>query len=283
MISIIIPTYNRPQMLYRALSSIKTISSSQVEIIVCDDKSTEENKKQNSEIICRMRNKLKMQIKYYENNRRKGVSGTRNTAIKLSKGDWIMFLDDDAEFISDYIDYITSYLSEQKNVDILWSNVIISKKIGGKELLVRKYFTPRTDEELFRDLISIGIGYGVVVRKTVFMETGLFNENLQVAEDTDFFFRIIKFNKKIFHVSNFGVVLHDHEDCKLTKNYEYHAKNHIFRSLYRKYFDTIVNYDLLCKSFTYWISDVYKENQMKKEVILFHLETVIRNLFHRCI
>lgn len=39
----------------------------------------------------------------------------------------VVFLDDDDEFTDNYIDYVINYLKQNGNIDLLWSNVIISR------------------------------------------------------------------------------------------------------------------------------------------------------------
>ena len=278
-ISIIIPTYNRPQMLRRALQSIQTNKKENIEVVVCDDKSENDNNEQNKEIIDEFSQRAGIQIKYFENTRTKGVSGARNCAIEESVGEWLLFLDDDDAFADNYIDKVLDYLTKHNEVDLFWSNVIISKKINSKEVRVKKYFTPKTKGELYRDFISIGLGYGVVIKKKAIVECGVFDEKLRVAEDTDLFFKFIQSNKIITNLPCFGVVLFEHDLEKLSKTYDYHARNHIFRTLFRRYFLSIKKIDLLYISFSSWIVNVYKQSGMKKEALVFCFEFWIKKFY----
>jgi len=87
-ISVIIPTYNRYEVLQRALNSVYSQTHKPKEIIVIDDGSTDNT----SQI-----QNLFPQIKYYyqENS---GVSSARNLGIKNSVSEWIAFLDSDDEW-----------------------------------------------------------------------------------------------------------------------------------------------------------------------------------------
>ena len=283
LVSIIIPTYNRPQMLRNALLSIRTLHKDKVEILVCDDKSLDENKRKNKEICKKTSDELGIEIIYLENTRTKGVSGARNSAIDKSSGQWLLFLDDDDEFTENYVDYVLDYVVDHSDLDIMWSNVIISKKINGKVVKVKKYFTPKNTDELYRDFISIGLGYGVVIKKKSLLECGLFNEELCVAEDTDLFLSFIRLQKSINNLFCFGVVLHEHEYEKLSRTYDYHAKNHIFKNLYEKNYRYLKPYKLLYISFASWIINVYKQTGMTKEAILFCIEFWIRNINSRLV
>lgn len=277
-ISIIIPTYNRSEMLQRALLSIKTSNKENIEIIVCDDNSINFHREKNWEIIQEIQKNSSLEIYYIENTRTKGVSGARNSAIEHSSGEWLVFLDDDDEFSESYIDFIFEQIKGNNDIDLFWSNVIISRFQNNHEVKVKKYFTPQSIDELYKDIISIGLGYGVVIKKKAIVECGLFNENLKVAEDTDLFFKLISFGKTFKNLSCFGVILHEHEFEKLSKTYDYHAKTHVFKKLFRKYFHQIKKYNLLYISFSSWIVTVYKNAGMKINALCFCFEFYMRKI-----
>lgn len=92
-VSIIIPTYNRIEVLPRALDSVfgQTFSES-FEVIVVDDGSTDGT----AELIRRNYPSVHL-IKQA----RRGVSAARNAGIKLAQGDWFAFLDSDDEWLPD--------------------------------------------------------------------------------------------------------------------------------------------------------------------------------------
>src|SRR3977135_2846307 len=83
--SIIIPTYNRPQLLRRAVESART-AGSDVEIIVVDDASVDD-----TALVCRDLTG----INYIRLDRNQGVAGARNVGILASSSQYIAFLDDD--------------------------------------------------------------------------------------------------------------------------------------------------------------------------------------------
>jgi len=84
-ISIIVPTYNRPEMLDRALRSIQAQTMQDYEIIVVNDAGEDV-----SEIVGKY-----PKASYYEHEENKGLAGSRNTGMRHAKGKYICFLDDD--------------------------------------------------------------------------------------------------------------------------------------------------------------------------------------------
>lgn len=88
-LSIIIPVYNIEKYIIECLESIDIYNESVVEVIIVNDGSTDSSEKAVLEYICD-----KAVFKYiYQTN--KGLSGARNTGIKASKGEYLLFLDGD--------------------------------------------------------------------------------------------------------------------------------------------------------------------------------------------
>ena len=96
--SIILPTYNRENMISKAIESVKSQRFENWELIIVDDGSTDNTKK---ELIENYINDDK-RIKYFfqENSER---SAARNNGISKSNGDWICFLDSDDTYYHSHL------------------------------------------------------------------------------------------------------------------------------------------------------------------------------------
>lgn len=95
LISIIIATYNRMEMLSECIHSILSQNYKNIEIIVVDDCSTDETTKM-------MEEKYNMpNIQYFKNEKNSGPSFSRKFGYGKSKGDYIIFCDDDDYYIDD--------------------------------------------------------------------------------------------------------------------------------------------------------------------------------------
>lgn len=92
MVSIIIPTYNRSNLLVDAVNSCLNQTYSDIEIIIVDDGSTDRTEKMVSDL---MKNEwIEKRIKYYQQNNA-GASTARNLGIEHASGEYIQFLDSD--------------------------------------------------------------------------------------------------------------------------------------------------------------------------------------------
>jgi glycosyltransferase involved in cell wall biosynthesis len=103
LVSVIVPTHNRPYLLRRAIRSILSQTYNNLEIIVVDDCPS-------NPVGHVIKSISDSRIRYVLHSSNKGVCGARNTGIDESNGEYISFLDDDDEWKTNKI---------QKQVDLL--------------------------------------------------------------------------------------------------------------------------------------------------------------------
>mgnify|MGYP001175639148 FL=1 len=84
-VSVIVPTYNRPEMLKRALKSVAEQTYQNIEIIVINDGGVDV-----SDVVNQFEN-----VVYISKQENKGLPAARNTGIRLATGKYITYLDDD--------------------------------------------------------------------------------------------------------------------------------------------------------------------------------------------
>lgn len=97
-LSVVIPNYNKEEWLEPLLSHLKEQMTSEVEVIIVDDKSTDGS----MDII----NKYKDDFRIFENEINKYNSYTRNVGIDNAKGTYITFIDSDDDIVPDFINVI---------------------------------------------------------------------------------------------------------------------------------------------------------------------------------
>lgn len=98
LVTVYIPTKNRPELLERAVKSVLAQHYTNLEIIVIDDGSSAPCKKQIAQ-ICGLSDKIRL----ISNDHSQGACHARNLAITSAKGIFITGLDDDDEFLPDRI------------------------------------------------------------------------------------------------------------------------------------------------------------------------------------
>jgi len=146
LISIIIPTYNRKNMLIRAINSIFKQNYENYEIIIIDDCSTDGTKEYIQSHFEDYSN-----VKYYRNSKNMNAGYNRNYGYKKSKGEYIIFLDDDDFYLDEnffnktikkHLDYNgLSFVSSNAFIENIVKNKIelnnlnISGRVSGRKYL----------------------------------------------------------------------------------------------------------------------------------------------------
>jgi glycosyltransferase involved in cell wall biosynthesis len=92
MISVIIPTARRPQLLMRAVNSVLAQSMSDLEVVVVIDGPDPET----TQILSGVADH---RFRFIQNPRSLGSAEARNVGVAAARGEWVAFLDDDDEWL----------------------------------------------------------------------------------------------------------------------------------------------------------------------------------------
>ncbi|QTY15215.1 glycosyltransferase family 2 protein [Virgibacillus pantothenticus] len=115
-VSIIITTYKRSDMLKRAIDSVLNQSYKKIEVIVVDDNEPSTQYRKETELIL-ADYASNPKIKYIRHPKNMNGAAARNTGIRNSKGNYICFLDDDDWYLSDKVKEQVMYLLDNKKFD----------------------------------------------------------------------------------------------------------------------------------------------------------------------
>ena len=189
LVSIIIPTYNRLNLLKRAIDSVYKQTYKNWEIIIIDNYSTDGTDLFIQGLCCDKKIK-------YEKYQNKGIIGaSRNLGIKYSSGYYIAFLDSDDWWNKEKLTISTQVL-HGLNSDISYHNCYIKG-----EGISRKTHSRRLASDSYSDLLLNGntlVTSSVVAKRSVVNSVGGFSEDpLKVGwEDYDLWIKISKQNSK---------------------------------------------------------------------------------------
>ena len=220
-VSVIIPTHNRPEYLRRALISVKIQTFDDIEIIVVDDASSVdlEDVLQDFPDVIYLRNKTN-----------KGPCYSRNRGLKHARGKFINFLDDDDILYPEKIEkQVTLFRnSSDKKLGMVTCH---TKDCRSGETKI-KYNKLRG--YLYRKLLYSYVMTGnetVLYKRKYLVKTGGFDEDLESSQEYDLFIRMAK-NYKIDYVDDILT-----EECKsenqISVNFDKKIKG--TRHLYKKY------------------------------------------------
>lgn len=183
LISIYIPTKNRPKLLKRALNSVENQTFKSFEVIVCSDGIDIETK--NTVISFKDR----MNIKYVVNKGPAGAPATRNTAIKMCKGTFITGLDDDDVFDENRLEYF--YSNWNDNYAFLAARGRRLKSKRHPLTRIRSIFKSERDVT-FDDLLKYNFVGNQIFTLSERMIDNQFDEELPALQDWELWLRFLK-------------------------------------------------------------------------------------------
>ncbi|WP_324759665.1 glycosyltransferase family 2 protein [Haloarcula sp. GH36] len=211
-VSVVVPTYNRPDLLSRALDSVLTQTVTDLECIVIDDCSSTSQARKVVESTNDDR------VRYARHEETKGSSAARNTGIEMAVGEYVAFLDDDDEWYPEKLERQLSLfeeLTEEYGIVYCWMNYYDDTK----DTIINRY-RPRLSGDIFPDMLDgqrIGSTSTLVVRRPVAETVNGFDENLIRGTDGDFIRRICR-NYKVEFVPDVLVRYHvDHGHTRVTR------------------------------------------------------------------
>ena len=180
-ISVIIPTYNRCDLLKRAINSVIKQTITPKEIIIVDNGSTDQT--------YQMVSSLFPEINYFIEKKR-GVSAARNKGILESKSKWIAFLDSDDAWKPTKLEKQMEYsVFNQDKYRIIHTDETWYRN---KKFLNQLKKHKKSGGNIFKNCLQLCCisPSSVVLKKQIFEDYGLFDENLEVCEDYDMWIRI---------------------------------------------------------------------------------------------
>ncbi len=182
-VSVIIPTWNRAELIEKSIRSVLDQTLPVLEVLVCDDGSTDNTE----EIVMSIGDD---RIKWLGGARGGRPAIPRNRGIVASKGEWLAFLDSDDEWLPDKLRKQLA-LAENLGCRAVCSNahrVIINKGVTDKFL---KWESERLT---FHDLLSVNkvICSSTLLHKSLFENIYGFpeEENFKVGEDYALWLRV---------------------------------------------------------------------------------------------
>ena len=182
-VSVIIPTYNRAELLKEALNSVFAQTFQDYEVIVVDDGSTDNTK----DVVSFYRDKVKY---YYKTNG--GPASARNMGIINSAARYLAFIDSDDLWLPQRLELGVSRLEAKIDTALVFSDMkyIVNGVVSDNNTYFKRYLPARGEvlERLcLQDFIPTST---VILKKECLCETGYFDEALRVCEDYDLWLRI---------------------------------------------------------------------------------------------
>lgn len=299
-ISIIIPSKDNPKVLFTCIDSVteRTVTEYPYEIIIVDNGSSDENKKQIEEKTGQIKKKYGREIRYYFKPMPFNFSRMCNLGAEQAKGELLLFLNDDMEVVSS--NWLT-LLAEKAllpyagavGAKLLYPDSAVIQHAGITNLRVgpahKLQFLSDEAEHYYgrnrgvHDMLGV-TGACLMVRKEVFNQAGGFAEELAVAfNDVDLCYTI--FEAGYYNMVRNDVVLYHHESLSRGKDgeseekqlrllrekdvlYERHQEIYGKDPFYHKYLTTDMLESEYSPAFRYQVTLEMPWAEVKKEAAL---------------
>lgn len=210
--SIITCTFNRPELLQRAIRSVQQQTFRDYEHIIIDDGNNETTRNVVGETGDE-------RIRYFAHTRQMGGAAALNTGIRHSRGNYITILDDDDELLPEFL--MKSWMglvNAEEDTGFIWTGILRIDETGPEPKVIRRETWPARFSNRESGLLvatAIGNSFGLTIRKSCFESIGYYDESLMTGFDTDLLMRLTE----KYHFASVPEVLikiHRHGDHQLT-------------------------------------------------------------------
>lgn len=193
-ISIVIPTWNRPNGLRRLVELISRENvTGDIEVVIVDDCSGEENWK----LLEGIRDSNK-NVRLYRNSENIGMTRNWNKAVEYAEGQWIGFMCDDDMYKPDSISRIRDYISLVSKPSLILQNGSIGSEIewieSGTVAAQRVALPPASGQFWHREITG---------------KLGAFDERVKYCPDAEFWLRVA-YHYPVLLVRDYLVIPYQH-------------------------------------------------------------------------
>ncbi len=183
-VSVIIPTYNRGQLLAGTLDSVYAQTRRALEVIVVDDGSEDDKVAQ----VCAFYDHL-----VYHRTAHRGAGAARNAGLAIACGEYVAFLDSDDQWQPRFLEHMTAALDDAPGTGFAYCDYAT---FGTRGMVRAAYLPPHHKQSgnvfvplLETDFLSTG---ALVIRRACLARVGGFDPTLEMAEDWDLWLRLAR-------------------------------------------------------------------------------------------
>jgi glycosyltransferase involved in cell wall biosynthesis len=183
-VSVIIPTYNRRDLVQRAIGTVLAQTRTVQEILVVDDGSTDGT---GEALAAAFGDRIRC-VRQANG----GVSSARNHGLRLARGRYLALLDSDDEWLPEKTQRQIEWLQARPDYGMALCDVVrMDAEHRDVELFRRRELLPEDGMILKWVLVQPAlVPASVMMRREVFETVGGFDESLATGEDLDFHLRV---------------------------------------------------------------------------------------------
>lgn len=246
LVSAVITTHNRIDFLKRAVRSVLNQSYDNIECIVINDASDDGTKEWLDTLTS-------SEIKIVNLDKSFGGNHARNIGIKISRGYYIAFLDDDDFWLPSKIEIQMNALFSHPEVKIATCGLY---KTDGKKVYITRFGDDAVASDFSKKIFEQvpAVTSSLIIWKELFERTGLFDENVKYWQEYELLIRMAQYSGFVEINSPLVIYWTGKQDKKrLTNNIDGFEKN--FEYITEKHKDKIRR--LSEKQINYWFINFY--------------------------
>ena len=195
MISIVIPTWNRPALVARLIEIINdTDGGKDLEIVIVDNDSRQENWEQLRQFVS-----LHENVKLFRNPVNLGMTPNWNKAIEYARGQWIGFMCDDDMFKPDSIGRIRTLISSTTKPCLILQNSSISAE--------SEWIKPGAAAA---NRVALPPASGQFWHREITEKLGAFDERIKYCPDAEFWVRLA-YHYPVLLIKDYLVIPYQHD------------------------------------------------------------------------
>jgi glycosyltransferase involved in cell wall biosynthesis len=184
---VIVPTFNRPDLLPHTLESIAAQTWRNLQVIVVNDAGTSA-----ADAVAPFRARL--DLVYLEHAENRGLAATRNTALRAARGEWIAYLDDDDRFLPRHVETMVNALTAAGARIGYADSIRVEVEPDGRGGFRERQRVPiRIPYDRARVILKSYLPVQSVVHARACLDlTGPFDDTLRHREDWDLWIRMCR-------------------------------------------------------------------------------------------
>ncbi|HYE73888.1 MAG TPA: glycosyltransferase family A protein [Blastocatellia bacterium] len=193
-VSVVIPAYNGERFLAETIESVISQNYAPLEIIVVDNGSTD--------VTAKIAKEFGKAIRYFHLSPNQGAAVARNYGVRVSRGEWLGFLDHDDLWPANRLHTQIAYLKENPELEIITGRVQFEIMQGASL------------PEFIAQQIAVDTSKmtgGGLYKRSVFDRVGLFDPEMFGSEDTDWLLRCSEQGIKTAVLDQVAVIYRFHE------------------------------------------------------------------------
>lgn len=186
-VTVVLPVFNRVQVVARAIESVLGQSFPDFELIVVDDGSWDGTEK----LLARYVDPRLRILPLPQNG---GACAARNAGIEAARGEIVCFLDSDDVYLPTKLEHVVARFNAEPELDLLVDSFVSRKTLGEKRRVKSKRNPPDVSGRAFRAAVFerriAKATTALSVRRRALLEVGLFDPALRRRQDLDLVLRL---------------------------------------------------------------------------------------------